>query len=86
MSSRGLAERTRGSLLFTFAPSTRPLVVMHAIGKLFPRADRAPAIEPVRERLLRTLIADALPGARIGARRADRQRLLHQPRAGGAAG
>jgi magnesium-protoporphyrin O-methyltransferase len=63
---QGLAERTNGSLLFTFAPSTRPLVVMHAVGKLFPRADRAPAIEPVRERLLRTLIGGAMPGARIG--------------------
>jgi magnesium-protoporphyrin O-methyltransferase len=63
---QGLAERTAGSLLFTFAPSTRPLVVMHAIGKLFPRSDRAPAIEPVRERLLRTLIAGAMPQASIG--------------------
>ncbi len=61
-----LAERTSGSLLFTFAPSTRPLVVMHTVGKLFPRADRAPAIEPVRERLLRTLLAGAMPQARIG--------------------
>ncbi len=63
---RGLAERTGGSLLFTFAPSSAPLEVMHAVGKLFPRGDRAPAIEPVRERLLRTLIAGALPAARIG--------------------
>ena len=62
----GLAERTAGSMLFTFAPSSKPLVAMHTIGKLFPRADRAPAIEPVRERLLRTLIAGALPGATIG--------------------
>lgn len=62
---KGLADRTNGSLAFTFAPSTRPLVVMHAIGKLFPRGDRAPAIEPVRERLLRTLIGAALPAARI---------------------
>jgi len=61
-----LAERTRASLLFTFAPSTRPLVAMHAIGKFFPRADRAPAIEPVRERLLRTLIGHAAPATRIG--------------------
>lgn len=60
-----LAERTRGSLLFTFAPSTRPLMVMHAVGKFFPRGNRAPAIEPVRERLLRTLIGGALPQARI---------------------
>ena len=63
---RGLAGRTSGAMLFTFAPSTRPLVVMHAVGKLFPRGDRAPAIEPVRERLLRTLIANALPTAQIG--------------------
>ncbi|HVF93638.1 MAG TPA: magnesium protoporphyrin IX methyltransferase [Sphingomonas sp.] len=61
-----LAGRTCGSVLFTFAPSSKPLVVMHAVGKLFPRADRAPAIEPVRESLLRTLIGDALPDARIG--------------------
>ena len=63
---QALTGRTGGSLLFTFAPSTRPLVVMHAVGKLFPRSDRAPAIEPVRESLLRTLITDAMPAARIG--------------------
>ncbi|HEU0045651.1 magnesium protoporphyrin IX methyltransferase [Sphingomonas sp.] len=63
---QALADRTRGSLLFTFAPSTRPLVVMHAVGKLFPRSDRSPAIVPVRERLLRTLIAGAMPATRIG--------------------
>ena len=63
---QSLASRTTGSMLFTFAPSTRPLVVMHAVGKLFPRSDRAPAIEPVRERLLRTLIAGAVPDVRIG--------------------
>jgi magnesium-protoporphyrin O-methyltransferase len=62
---QGLIERTSGSLLFTFAPATRPLVAMHAIGKMFPRADRAPAIEPVRERLLRTLLAYAIPNARL---------------------
>jgi magnesium-protoporphyrin O-methyltransferase len=63
---QSLAGRTRGSMLFTFAPSTKPLVIMHAVGKLFPRSDRAPAIEPVRERLLRTLIAGAIPASRIG--------------------
>ena len=62
----GIAERTRGSMVFTFAPSTKPLLVMHAVGTLFPRGDRAPAIEPVRERLLRTLIANALPHAQVG--------------------
>lgn len=61
-----LTRRTRGSMLFTFAPSTRPLVVMHAIGTLFPRADRAPAIEPVRERALRGQLHASVGHARIG--------------------
>jgi magnesium-protoporphyrin O-methyltransferase len=63
---QGLTERTAGSLLFTFAPSSPALEVMHNVGKLFPRGDRAPAIEPVRERLLRTLIGGAMPTSRIG--------------------
>ncbi|WP_442681526.1 magnesium protoporphyrin IX methyltransferase [Sphingomonas sp. ASY06-1R] len=63
---RNLSDHTDGSLLFTFAPSTKPLALMHAVGKLFPRADRAPAIEPVREQLLRFLIANAMPAARTG--------------------
>ncbi len=47
-----LTGRTRGSLLFTFAPRTPALALMHAAGRLFPRRDRAPAIEPVSERRL----------------------------------
>ena len=43
----GLAARTDQALLFTFAPRTAPLAIMHAIGRLFPRSDRAPAIEPL---------------------------------------
>jgi len=42
-----LADRTRASIVFTYAPRTSLLAMMHAVGKLFPRADRAPAIEPV---------------------------------------
>jgi len=45
-----LAQRTRKSLLFTFAPRTPALTVMHTVGRLFPRSDRAPAIEPVGQR------------------------------------
>ena len=52
----GLADRTRASMLFTFAPRTTPLAVMHAVGRLFPRGDRAPAIEPVAEQALHTHI------------------------------
>jgi magnesium-protoporphyrin O-methyltransferase len=45
-----LAARTSGSILFTFAPRTPPLAVMHAVGRLFPRGDRAPSIIPVAEK------------------------------------
>jgi magnesium-protoporphyrin O-methyltransferase len=55
----GFAERTSCSMLVTFAPRTIALGAMHAIGRLFPRSDRAPAIEPVRERtLVRRIEAD----------------------------
>ena len=54
-----LSLRTRSSILFTFAPRTAPLAVMHAVGRLFPRGDRAPAIEPVAvDRLYRLLESD----------------------------
>ena len=56
-----LAPRVRSSMLFTFAPRTPLLSVMHATGKLFPRSDRAPAIVPVREDALRAAIGQA-PG------------------------
>lgn len=63
----GLARRTRHSIVFTFAPLTPALGAMHAVGKLFPRRDRAPAIEPVGEARLRALIGARLPGWRITA-------------------
>ncbi|MCS6922295.1 MAG: magnesium protoporphyrin IX methyltransferase [Elioraea sp.] len=64
----GLAARTRVSLLFTFAPRTALLSVMHAVGRAFPKSDRAPAIEPVAEHTLRRLIATepALADVAIG--------------------
>ena len=52
-----LAERTRAQILFTFAPSTPLLAAMHAAGRLFPRSDRAPAIEPVAARAIARRIA-----------------------------
>ncbi|WP_291295303.1 magnesium protoporphyrin IX methyltransferase [Elioraea sp.] len=56
----GLAARTRHSIVFTFAPRTPALTVMHTVGRLFPRSDRAPAIEPVGAAHLGSLIgADA---------------------------
>ena len=42
-----LAARTERSILFTYAPKTPLLAAMHAVGRLFPRANRSPAIQPV---------------------------------------
>jgi magnesium-protoporphyrin O-methyltransferase len=54
---QGWSRRTSRSLLFTFAPSSPLLRAMHTVGRLFPRGDRAPAIEPVAESALRQMLA-----------------------------
>lgn len=51
-----LSARVRGTMVFTFAPRTPLLAVMHAAGRWFPRGDRAPAIVPVAETSLREAI------------------------------
>jgi magnesium-protoporphyrin O-methyltransferase len=56
-----LAARTRSSIVFTFAPRTPALMLMHTAGLLFPRGDRAPAIVPVSVATLTRLI-QAEPG------------------------
>lgn len=63
-----LAQRTDRSILFTFAPRTTLLTVMHTVGKAFPRSDRAPAIVPVTEGGLRRLVAGepGLSGWQVG--------------------
>lgn len=53
----GLADRVSKSILFTFAPRTPALTAMHTVGRFFPRSDRAPAIEPVSEAKLRSMLA-----------------------------
>jgi len=68
----GFAARAGSSLLFTFAPRTPLLALMHAAGRLFPRGDRAPAIEPVAERTLRRLIAGDPGLAAFAAARTER--------------
>lgn len=52
-----LALRTDGSILFTVAPRTALLTLMHAAGQFFPKSDRSPAIVPVSEGGLRRRIA-----------------------------
>ncbi|MFM7378909.1 MAG: magnesium protoporphyrin IX methyltransferase [Erythrobacter sp.] len=60
-----LAQRTTGSILFTFAPRTTLLAAMHTVGKAFPKSDRSPAIVPVAEGELRERLA-RLQGWSIG--------------------
>ena len=59
-----LSYRTRGSMVFTVTPRTPALMLMLGMGKLFPRADRAPAIAPADiDALARHL--SALPGRKV---------------------
>jgi magnesium-protoporphyrin O-methyltransferase len=64
----GFAARTKNSIIFTFAPKTPALWLLWITGRLFPRKDRAPAIEPVSEKEIRRLIErePRLQGWRIG--------------------
>jgi magnesium-protoporphyrin O-methyltransferase len=48
-----LAARADRALLFTFAPRTPILGTMLTLGKLFPRGDKSPMIEPQSEAKLR---------------------------------
>jgi len=49
-----LSLRTRASMVFTFAPRTPLLAAMHRVGRIFPRSDRSPALEPQSQPLLRS--------------------------------
>ena len=45
-----LAPRTRHSILFTFAPRTPFLAAMISVGRLLPKRDRAPWLQPMAEK------------------------------------
>lgn len=64
-----LAER---GIVFTFAPKSPALATMHAVGKLFPRGDRAPAIVPVAEGRLRRALGRSVPLEAFRAGRSER--------------
>ncbi len=55
-----LAARTRGSVLFTIAPSSPLLSVAHTLGRFFPSSDRSPALTPVSQTRLRALLLQGL--------------------------
>lgn len=48
----GFRSRARRSVLFTVVPRTPLLMVMHTLGRAFPRASRAPAVEPMSDAVL----------------------------------
>jgi magnesium-protoporphyrin O-methyltransferase len=63
-----LAARTERSIVYTYAPRTPMLAAMHAIGRLFPRSERAPSIQPIAETTMQKMLRDApgLSGWRAG--------------------
>ena len=60
----GLAALADHSVLFTFAPRTPLLTIMHAAGQVFPRGDRSPAIEPITAASLHRRMAAEMPAWR----------------------
>lgn len=54
-----LSSRVSEKILFTFAPSTLPLELMIRVGRLFPRRDRAPFIEPISQTRLHQSIQES---------------------------
>lgn len=67
-----IAARTERSVVFTFAPRTPALAVMHAAGRMFPRSDRAPAIEPIGTARLRLSLGETLTPAGFSIGREER--------------
>ena len=51
-----LADRTSGSIIFTFAPRTPLLAAMISIGSLLPKSDRAPWLQPMAEKRIAELM------------------------------
>jgi magnesium-protoporphyrin O-methyltransferase len=51
-----LAERTSSTIHFTFAPRTPLLAFMIGVGRLFPRGNRAPWLEPMAQEKIAALM------------------------------
>ena len=59
-----LAARAEEAVVFTVAPRTVLLTLMHAAGRFLPRGDRAPSIAPISRRALETRLEGAFAGER----------------------
>ena len=61
----GLSAMATKGLIFSFPPRTIPLALLWGIGKLVPRGDKSPAIEPQPPKKLRAALAK-LDGVALG--------------------
>jgi magnesium-protoporphyrin O-methyltransferase len=59
-----LARHTASAIVFTLAPRTPALMAMWSVGRMFPRADRSPTMQPQSAARLRRLVGPSLQ--RIG--------------------
>lgn len=62
---KSLSRMARSSMLFSYPPRTLPLAVLWGVGKLFPRGDKSPAIEPQPREKLRSALA-GINGVTLG--------------------
>lgn len=70
-----LAERAERSVIFTVAPQTPLLRLMHIVGGAFPKANRAPSIRPVS---LRHLCSALGSDERLSQWRVSRDKCVHR--------
>ncbi|MEM9168561.1 MAG: magnesium protoporphyrin IX methyltransferase [Pseudomonadota bacterium] len=66
---RGFTARCDGTTAFTFAPRTAALTTMLAVGRLFPRSDRSPAVRPASPARLKAALDKDAGAAGFGPRR-----------------
>lgn len=53
-----LSRMATNAMIFSFPPRTIPLAILWGVGKLFPRGDKSPAIEPQPPKRLRAALAN----------------------------
>ena len=61
----GLSKMASKGMIFSFPPRTVPLALLWGVGKLFPRGDKSPAIEPQPPKKLRAALAK-IDGIKLG--------------------
>jgi magnesium-protoporphyrin O-methyltransferase len=60
-----LSRMAKQSMIFSFPPRTVPLALLWGVGKLFPRGDKSPAIEPQPPAQLRAALSK-ISNVRLG--------------------